>query len=75
MKEFKIKDLTKSVQSQVINPKLDDDSNEEIDAGEDGNEIKSEDSISMNYLIPIAIAALILLILIAFKNRNDEDEN
>ena len=75
LKEFKIKDLTKSVQSQVINPKLDDDSNEEIDAGDDGNEIKSEDSISMNYLIPIAIAALILLILIAFKNRNDEDEN
>lgn len=75
LKEFKIKDLTKSVQSQVINPKIDDDSNEEIDAGEDENKIKTDDSIIMNYLIPIAIAALILLILIAFKKRNDEDEN
>ena len=77
LNEFKIKNLTKSVQSQVINPKLDEDADVEIGGGEDGNNMNSYDlKNDMNYLIPIALVALILLILIVFKRRNDEeDEN
>jgi hypothetical protein len=77
LKEFKIRDLTKSVQSQVISSKLDNDSNEETNASENENKMNSNDlANNINYLIPIAIVALLLLILIAFRKRNDgEDGN
>lgn len=77
LKEFKIRDLTKSVQSQVISSKLDNDSNEETNASENENKMNSNDlANNINYLIPIAIVALLLLILIAYRKRNDDkDEN
>ena len=77
LNEFKIKNLTKSVQSQVISSKLDDDSNEETNANENENKMNSNDlANNINYLIPLAIVALLLLIFIAYRKRNDdEDEN